>query len=132
MRYKEWETSHVNTEVMDRLFKKAKSQKTFVKTSRHAAAVVYKDKIICIGENKNKTHPFMVKHGPKNHKKTQLHAEMDCLIKTINKFGVEILSECVMYSLRVTNTDKIASAKPCPVCMDAIRIFKLKNVYWTS
>ena len=124
-----WKTS--NDSVMNKLFDVACSQKTLVKTSRHATAIVHKNKIISIGVNKLKTHPIMLNYAYVSDKKIFIHSEIDALIKVINIWGPDILKQCELYNLRVTNTNRVGTAKPCQGCMDAITGSKLKRVFWT-
>lgn len=101
-----------------------------IQNSKHSACLVYKNKIISRGIAKRKTHPLMLKFS-ENQKKIYLHAEIQCLIKCINYYGTEILSECDLYCLRVTKGNSIGLSKPCSVCQKAIQAFSVRNVYWS-
>lgn len=131
-RHNVWIGTHKNNYVMDKLFDIAKQQKTLFKTSRHSAAIVYKNRIIATGVNKNKTHPKNLEFNYSHKAKIFIHAEMDAIIKVLNAVGPDILPYCSIYSLRITNTDRIANACPCQGCMDAIDGFNFKNVYWSN
>ena len=101
-----------------------------IKSSFHAACLVYKKRIVGVGINKRKSHPMMTRHSPRRGQ-IYLHAEVDAIIKVINNFGVEILSECSLYVLRTTKTGIIASSKPCEGCQGHINHFGIKEVFWT-
>ena len=101
-----------------------------IQNSKHSACLVYKNKVISRGIAKRKTHPLMLKFS-ENQKKIYLHAEIQCLIKCINCYGTEILSECDLYCLRVTKGNSIGLSKPCSVCQKAIQAFDIRNVYWS-
>jgi tRNA(Arg) A34 adenosine deaminase TadA len=101
-----------------------------VRSSKHAAAIVYKGVIIALGRNQYKTHPIMLKYG-KNDKAIYLHAELDAIVRTINKYGPEILTKCDMYVLRSDKMNRISSSKPCEGCQGAIEAFGLREVFHT-
>lgn len=99
-------------------------------TSRHAAAIIYKKKVLAYGWNKKKTHPLCVEYQP-NPERFYLHAEMDAIIKTMNKHGEEILKDCDLYVLRIGNGGNVRFSKPCEGCMNMINAVGIKGVYWT-
>lgn len=101
-----------------------------VQTSRHAAAIVFKNKVIAVGRNGLKTHPIMKKFGRNKHS-IYLHAEMDAIVRTINLYGVDILSRCSLYVLRINKEGKVRSSCPCYGCSKAIDFFKIPTVYHT-
>lgn len=83
------------------------------------------------GNNKYKSHPLMQEFNPDNLEKIYLHAEIDCIIRGINLFGVEWLKECSLYVLRIRKDGKIGNSKPCKGCMRAIEAFDIGEVKWT-
>lgn len=101
-----------------------------VRSSRHAAAIVYKGQVLSLGNNKLKTHPIMLKYG-KNDKSIYLHAEVDAIVRCINKFGSSILSNCSLYVLRLDKMNRICISKPCEGCQKAIEAFGVRHVYYT-
>ena len=98
-------------------------------SSRHAAGLVYKNKLICIGTGRTKTHPMM-KEFSQSDKKITLHAEIDCIIKGINISG-EDLSSYNLYSLRISKGKNVSLAKPCQICQKAIDAFGIRETYWS-
>ena len=98
--------------------------------SRHAAALVYKDKTLCVGTSQMKTHPMM-KLFSKNENHVSLHAEIDCLVKGINLVG-EDLSDYDLYVLRISRGKNISMSKPCTICQKAIEAFGINQVFWSS
>ena len=101
-----------------------------VKSSQHAACVVYKKQILSVGWNRKKSHPMMSRFSYKEHQ-IYLHAEVDALIRAINQYGNEILKESDLYVLRTTKAGNVADSKPCSGCTDVINAFGIKNVYWS-
>jgi tRNA(Arg) A34 adenosine deaminase TadA len=101
-----------------------------VRSSKHAAAIVYKGQIIILGRNQYKTHPIMIKYG-KNDKAIYLHAEIDAIVRCINKYGSNILSKCDLYVLRTDKMNRISSSKPCEGCQKAVEAFGIRKVFHT-
>jgi tRNA(Arg) A34 adenosine deaminase TadA len=103
---------------------------------RLAACLVYKNQIVSIGTNKNKSHPF-ARRFAKHEEAIYLHAETDCIRNALKHISVEELSKCSMYVLRVKRPDKkphnwtTGIAMPCEGCMKAIAQFDIKRVYYT-
>ena len=101
-----------------------------VKSSYHAAAIVYKKRILSIGLNRRKTHPLMTKYNSRSGQ-IFLHSEVDAIIKTINLYGQDILKECSLYVLRTTKSGKIGYSKPCSSCQQHIDFYGIKKVFWS-
>jgi deoxycytidylate deaminase len=105
--------------------------------SRIAAAVVHKGRIISIGTNRKKTHPFQAKFG-KNDEAIYLHAETDAIQRAMratigNPIGFE---KCHFYIFRSKWHDDLGFlgtglAKPCAGCTRAIEAYGFKTVTYT-
>ena len=104
-----------------------------IRHSRHAAAVTYKGRVLAVGEAKYKTHPFQkkVQQQVGNTERIYLHAEVDALLKVINKHGTEILQECELHVVRISKGGFVGSSKPCSGCQRAISAFKIRKVIHT-
>jgi len=84
--------------------------------------------ILSIGFNSyTKTHTLQKHYATKVKLfyKEYLHAEISALVKTQNKVHSVMV-------LRVTQTGKIANAKPCPVCMMALVEAGVKTVFYSN
>lgn len=103
---------------------------TRVRSSKHAACLVYKNKMLASGRNSLKTHPIMNTYG-RNPDAIYLHAEIDAIVRTINLHGSDILSECTMYVIRINKKGEIASSCPCEGCQRAIKAFNIRHVVWS-
>lgn len=102
-------------------------QADFVGKTRHAACVTYKRQILGYGINQLKTHPIMAVFFPEH--KMFLHAEIAAIIDTVNQVGNSFLSNCNLYVVRLGKDDKLKLSKPCSNCQEAIKFYKIKNVY---
>lgn len=101
--------------------------------ARLAALVVYKGKVLAVGTNHRKTHPFQSKYG-KNIKSIYLHAETNAIKKSLRE--KKDLSKCILYIARARGSQKNGyqpgKAKPCVGCMRAIVDFNIKKIYYTT
>jgi deoxycytidylate deaminase len=101
-----------------------------VRSSRHAAAIVYKGQILSFGLNSMKTHPIMWKFG-RNKEAIYLHAEIDAIVRCINKYGTVVLPKSTLYVVRINKAGKIVHSKPCSGCQRAIESFNIQKVEWS-
>ena len=106
------------------------SSSPLIRHSRHACAITLKNNILGVGMARYKTHPLMAKYQDKS-ERVFLHAEIDAIVKVINKHGSEILKDSDMYILRLTKGGSLGMSKPCYGCQKAIDAFGIKNVYWS-
>lgn len=99
-----------------------------VASSRHTAAVVYKNKIIAVGCNSTKTHPIQAKYG-RNSKSIYLHAEVHAMIKATALIGVDKLRYCDLYVIRLGKKGELLNSKPCSGCQRMIDDLQFRKVY---
>lgn len=103
---------------------------------RFAAAVVYRDKIISVGFNHKKSHPFQAKFA-KNPHAVFLHAEVHAIKNALREMPVTDLTKCDLYITRVKKPRSFADkfiwglSKPCPGCERAIVEFGIKRTIYT-
>lgn len=103
---------------------------------RFAAAVVYRNKIISIGYNRMKSHPFQAKYA-KNSEAIYLHAEIHAIKNALREFPVEELTKCDLYIARVKRPRSYSEgfiwglSKPCAGCARAIAEFGIRRTIYT-
>ena len=93
-----------------------------------AATMDKRGRIISIGENSpSKTHPLMHKYCTKMKLKGKiyLHAELSALVKSFAKPHSILV-------IRINRSGKFAMAKPCPICMMAIKEAKIKKIWYSN
>jgi deoxycytidylate deaminase len=112
------------------LLKDVAEDATLVRHSRHAACVVHRDRMLAIGTAKYKTHPIMTRFAT-NPEQVYLHAEMDAIVRCINRHGVDVLPHSDLYVLRLTKGGAVSLSRPCEVCQRAINAFGIKQVHWS-
>lgn len=104
-----------------------------VANSRIVSFIIYRNKIISIGYNQNKTCPFQKRYG-KHDKAIYIHAEIHSIKQALNIR--DDLSSCEMIVARAKKTpDKIwqpGMARPCTGCMRAIEEHQIKRVFFTT
>jgi deoxycytidylate deaminase len=108
-----------------------------VRNARLSAMLVYKGKIISIGVNQHKSHPFAAKYS-KNKDAIYLHAETDCIFKASKKLTESELRKSTLYVCRVKQDSPrngnliFGKAKPCEGCNECIRAHGIKTVIYTE
>lgn len=86
-------------------------------------------RVLSVGTNSYvKTHTLQAKHANKVGlpEKRFLHAEVSAIVKC-----KDLTKAHKIVVMRYTKDGKPANAKPCPVCMSAIKAFGIKFVEWT-
>lgn len=108
-----------------------------VRNAKLSAMLVYKGKIVSVGINQYKSHPFAAKYS-KNKDAIFLHAEADCILKASRKLSEHELKKSILYVCRVKHDapkkGKIVfgKAKPCCGCEECIRAHGIKTVIYTE
>ena len=87
------------------------------------------DKKFVFGFNRLKSHPLQKRFSDKKGK-ILLHAEIDAIRQFVNKY--DCIRKAVLYVCRVSAIGKMCLGKPCRGCQDAIDIFGIKKVYYSS
>jgi hypothetical protein len=104
---------------------------------QHFSIIAYKNRIISIGRNSIKTHPKNLKN-PKfsleglnisNIKGTC--AEYSSIRKLKNLSNIAT-SKCKLFNIRIDNNKKPRNSKPCGSCVNLIKYFEFKEVWFTN
>lgn len=106
-----------------------------VSNARLAAAVFYKGKVVSIGVNQHKTHPFAAKYC-RHPEAIFLHAEVDAINKAKKKLTEQELKKATLVIVRVkqdvNKKTEFGIAKPCNGCEKCIEAHGIKNVIYTD
>lgn len=109
-----------------------------VKSSRMAAAIVYKNNVISIGHNSRRTHPFQAKYG-KNPMAICMHAEINAIKNALNHLEVDDFKKTTIMIYRVKKQNGLRKAawvdgmaKPCEGCARAIMEFGIKKIVYST
>jgi deoxycytidylate deaminase len=105
-----------------------------VSNARLAAAIVHKNKIVSVGFNQYKTHPFAVEYA-KNSEANTLHAETDAILKAKRKLTEKELRKSTLIVVRMKKDHVHRSifgiAKPCCGCSKCIVDHGIGTVIYT-
>ena len=113
------------------------ARNTTASGARLAAAIVYKNRIISVGVNQKRSHPFQAKYSV-NEDAIFLHAETDTIRTALRHLTEKQLSKATLYVCRIKhengpNTPLIwGMAKPCVGCQRAIATFDIKGVIYSE
>lgn len=98
---------------------------------------VYKNQILSVGYNTNKTHPLQKKYNKFrniNYDNVEpipfLHAEMSCLLQ-IKEMDIDF-NKVELYIYREDKNGNLAMCRPCKACMKMIDTLGIKNIYYTT
>lgn len=114
-------------------FNLARSVSELSNITRHNIGAVLVSKnwdIIGVGANVKKTHPLQAELAAKvglEHK-IFLHAELQCLINAKRRD----LRGSRLFIYREFVNGGTALARPCPICMEGIKLFGVKEIYYTT
>ena len=102
-----------------------------MKTRYNIFADVYDKDRICIGTGTNsykKSHPLQAYFAKKVGRPEQiyLHAEIQAILKAKDKQ----IEKITIY--RIDKFGNKRNAKPCPICMEAIKAFGIKKITYTT
>jgi len=105
--------------------------------ARLAAAVVYRNRIIAVGTNQKKSHPFQKKYAS-NEDAIYLHAEVSAIKNALRHIDEKMLAKSTLYVCRIKRTGARNSSftwgisKPCIGCQRAIATFNIKRVVYSE
>jgi len=106
-------------------------------TARVSAGLVYKNRLISVGVNEMKSHPFQAKYG-KNKDSIFLHAEISTIKHALRKIDLDDFRHATLLITRLKRPSAQAKtwiyglAKPCSGCSRAIADFNIGNVIYTN
>lgn len=106
--------------------------------ARLAASIVLNNRIISVGVNSYKSHPFQKKYG-KNDEAIFIHSEIAAINRALKRIELDELANSTLYISRVKKKSKHSEhfdswglARPCSGCLRAIAAFNIKKVYYTT
>jgi deoxycytidylate deaminase len=91
---------------------------------RHGAVIVHRGKVISGGFNVYYTGTF----GYPERQHNSIHGEISAILNTPNK---GILSECILYVVRINSNGNFLSSKPCTHCENIIEKYNIRRVIYT-
>ena len=105
--------------------------------ARLAAMILFKNKMVSIGVNQYKTHPFAAKYS-KNPDAIYLHAEAAAILSAKKKLTDQQLRKSTLIICRVKNilhgrkyVQMYGTAKPCSGCEQCIKEHGIEKLIYT-
>lgn len=99
-----------------------------------ASMILYKNKVVAIGTNLNKTHPFQAQYS-KNEHAIFWHSETRAIFKAKSILGEKEFKKATLLVCRVkknvSGDYEFGLAKPCEGCMMCIRDHGIGTVHYT-
>ena len=120
----------MNSRTLNRAIDIAKALHPTVQSMRscHISFLVLKSKIIKIGFNKDKSHPYNLIHPYRGQINSGIHAELDVCIK----MNMDNLERYSMIVIRHDNNMQLAMSKPCIGCQSVLKQFGITDVYYST
>lgn len=104
---------------------------------RIGCVIVYKGSILAKGWNTDKTHSvqehynkWRFKNSGNRYMPSKCHAEVAAISK-VRYLDID-MSKAKIYIYRETRGGKLAMARPCPACMQAIKDMGIKHIAYTT
>lgn len=104
------------------------NNKGYCTRKNHVAFIVKRNAIYAIGWNKIKTHPRMRLSSGYNFLSTQLHAELDAIIK----FGKDDCRKYELVVVRINNRGQLKYSRPCAGCTEMIKQVGFRAVWYST
>jgi deoxycytidylate deaminase len=114
--------------------------KAVSKTSNHSkfkigAAIIVNKSVVAVGVNdENKSHPLQKKYNAFRFNddtcKHSIHAEIDAIVRAKNQ--IEDFTNAKLFVYRLQKTGKIGNARPCKGCMQAVKDFGIKEIFYST
>ena len=108
------------------------------KRCQHFSFILYKNRVISIGNNSKKTHPSNLKNrktslrtGEDFSDQKHICSEFSAINKLKNMTNIDT-KKCVLVNLRYNRNGEIALSKPCMSCETLLKYFSFKRVIWTD
>ncbi len=108
------------------------------KRCQHFSFILYKNRIISIGNNSKKTHPLNLKNrktslrtGEDFSDQKHICSEFSAINKLKNMTNIDT-KKCVLVNIRYNRNGEIALSKPCMSCENLLKYFSFKRVIWTD
>ena len=108
------------------------------KRCQHFSFILYKNRVISIGNNSKKTHPTNLKNrktslrtGEDFSDQKHVCSEFSAIKKLKNLTNIDT-KKCILVNIRYNRNGEIALSKPCMSCENLLKYFSFKRVIWTD
>lgn len=104
---------------------------------QHFSFIFYKDRLISIGQNNNKTNPIHLinrkisKEGKNVSSFAGTCSEYDAARKLKRLTNIPF-NKCILINIRVDNNRRLNFSKPCGSCRNLLEYLEFKEVYFSN
>lgn len=113
------------------LLDEALEHKAGASRSNHVAGVVFKGRLVCVGRNSYKSHPYQRRFG-RNSESIFLHAEVEASIKALRLLSEGQLRKSSLVVARRHRSGALANSRPCVGCQRLIADLGYKRLHFTT
>ena len=110
---------------------------SFPGRSLHLSFIIYKKRIIAIGQNSKKTHPINLRN-PKISKEgvdissfRGVCSEWSALRQLKNLTNIPA-KKCSLINIRINKLNEIRNSRPCNSCVPLLLFFGIDNIYYSD
>ncbi len=109
----------------------------FLSRSLHLSFIIYKGRIISIGQNSKKTHPVNLKNKKINYDGIDISpikgtcSELSAIKRLKNLTNIPT-EKCQLINIRVNKKNEIRMSNPCQSCESLLRFFQMKDIYYSD
>lgn len=103
----------------------------------HLSFIIYKGRIIAIGQNSRKTHPINLKNRKINKDGVDISgikgtcSELATILTVIRRTNVP-LNKCTIVNIRINQNNRINNSKPCLSCEKLIKHFDISKIIYSD
>ena len=112
-------------------------KEAFVERSLHLSFIIYKGRIISIGQNSKKTHPINLRNPRINKEGVNISnikgscSEWGAISRLRNLTNIPS-AKCSLINIRINKLNEIRMSQPCSSCRNLIRYQGFKNVWFSN
>lgn len=109
----------------------------FPNRSLHLSFIIYKGRIISIGQNNKKTHPINLRNRKINKEGVDISSfrgtcsEYSAVSKLKNLTNIPT-TKCQLINIRINKLNEVRMAQPCNSCLGLISYFGFQEVWFSN
>ena len=109
----------------------------FPNRNLHLSFIIYKGRIISIGQNSKKTHPMNLRNRKINKEGVDISSfrgscsEWNAISRLKNLTNIPA-HKCYLINIRVNKNNEIRMSMPCSSCLKLLSFFNIKKVYYSN
>lgn len=103
----------------------------------HTSFLLFKNKIVAIGVNQDKTHPINLRNKKFDRDGNDISgskgtcSELNAFLKLRNKTNIQS-KKCSLVNIRIDRNNNLNFARPCQSCVSLLKFLEIKDVYFSN